>query len=213
MARLRFSGKLDGNNYEGMPVSGRVTSFYGVVRPELSQGKGHSGVDIAAAEGTPVLAPMDGEVNDQFTTEETVSWRQNVARIFGNCVMLRHVDSDGSLLGFTLYAHFSGHPQTQRGDQIKRGDLLGVVGSTGQSTGPHLHWGCTVADNAYFSRSKGLNDAFKFLETTADTTLVSAKQLEMDEQQANANDLIDSGQSIMNDLIDTLKGRVEDMGR
>ena len=210
MARLQFSGKLDGNNYEGMPVSGRVTSFYGVVRPELSQGKGHSGVDIAAVEGTPVLAPMDGEVNDQFTTEETVSWRQNVAGIFGNCLMLRHSDSDGSLLGFTLYAHFSGHPQTQRGDQVKRGDLLGVVGSTGQSTGPHLHWGCTVADNPYFSRSKGLNDAFNFLES--DTEAVSIKQANYDEQQANANDLIDSGQSILNDLIDTLQGKVEDMG-
>ena len=210
MARLQFSGKLDGNNYEGMPVSGRVTSFYGVVRPELSQGKGHSGVDIAAAEGTPVLAPMDGEVNDQFTTEETVAWRQNVAGIFGNCVMLRHADPDGSLLGFTLYAHFSGHPQGKRGDQIKRGDLLGVIGSTGQSTGPHLHWGCTVADNPYFSRSKGLNDAFNFLES--DTEAVSIKQANYDEQQANANDLIDSGQSILNDLIDTLQGKVEDMG-
>jgi len=210
MARLQFSGKLDGSNYDGMPVSGRVTSFYGVVRPELSQGKGHSGVDIAAVEGTPVLAPMDGVVNDKFTTEETVAWRQNVARIFGNCVMLRHVDSDGSLLGFTLYAHFSGHPQVKRGDRVKRGDLLGVIGSTGQSTGPHLHWGCTVADNPYFSRSKGLNDAFNFLET--DTEAVSIKQANYDEQQANANDLIDSGQSIMNDLIDTLQGKVEDMG-
>ena len=210
MARLNFAGTLDGSTYDGMPVSGRVTSFYGVVRPELSQGKGHSGVDIAAVEGTPVLAPMDGEVNDKFTTEETVAWRQNVAGIFGNCVMLRHSDSDGSLLGFTLYAHFSGHPQVERGNQVKRGDLLGVIGSTGQSTGPHLHWGCTVADNPYFSRSKGLNDAFNFLETNTDA--VSTKQANYDEQQANANDLIDSGQSIMNDLIDTLQGKVEDMG-
>ena len=210
MARLSFAGTLDGSNYDGMPVSGRVTSFYGVVRPELSQGKGHSGVDIAAVEGTPILAPMDGVVNDRFTTEETEAWRQNVAGIFGNCVMLRHVDSDGSLLGFTLYAHFSGHPQVERGDSLKRGDLLGVVGSTGQSTGPHLHWGCTVADNPYFSRSKGLNDAFNFLETN--TEAVSTKQANHDELQANANDLIDSGQSIMNDLIDTLQGKVEDMG-
>ena len=210
MARLRFSGKLDGSTYDGMPVSGRVTSFYGVVRPELSQGKGHSGVDIAAAEGTPILAPMDGVVNDKFTTEETQTWRQNVAGIFGNCVMLRHTDSDGGLLGYTLYAHFSDHPQVERGDSVKQGALLGVVGSTGQSTGPHLHWGCTVADNPYFSRSKGLNDAFNFLDTDAES--ISTKQSNYDEQQANANDLIDSGQSIMNDLIDTLQGKVEDMG-
>ena len=210
MARLQFSGKLDGNNYEGMPVSGRVTSFYGVVRPELSQGKGHSGVDIAAVEGTPILAPMNGVVNDRFTTEETVSWRVNVANIFGNCVMLRHDDANGDLLGYTIYAHMASEPQVERGDSVETGDLLGVIGSTGQSTGPHLHWGCTVANNPYFSRSKGLNDAFNFLET--DTETVSTKQIKYDEQQANANDLIDSGQSIMNNLIDTLQGKVEDMG-
>ena len=210
MARLSFAGTLDGSNYDGMPVSGRVTSFYGVVRPELSQGKGHSGVDIAAVEGTPILAPMDGVVNDRFTTEETQSWRINVANIFGNCVMLRHDDPNGDLLGFTLYAHMAGEPQAERGDPVETGDLIGVVGSTGQSTGPHLHWGCTVANNPYFSRSKGLNDAFKFLEINNDA--VSTKQANHDEQQANANDLIDSGQSIMNDLIDTLQGKVEDMG-
>ena len=210
MARLSFAGTLDGSTYEGMPVSGRVTSFYGVVRPELSQGKGHSGVDIAAAEGTPILAPMDGVVNDRFTTEETVSWRINVARIFGNCLMLRHSDSDGSLLGYSIYCHMASEPQAQRGNSVKQGDLLGVIGSTGQSTGPHLHWGVTVSDNPYFSRSKGLNDAFKFLEINNEA--VSAKQANHDELQANANDLIDSGQSIMNDLIDTLQGKVEDMG-
>ena len=211
MARLSFAGTLDGSTYEGMPVSGRVTSFYGVVRPELSQGKGHSGVDIAAAEGTPVLAPMDGVVNDRFTTEETQAWRQNVARIFGNCVMLRHADTDGSLLGFTLYAHFSGHPQVERGASLKAGDLLGVIGSTGQSTGPHLHWGVTVSDNPYFSRSKGLNDAFKFLDDGNEDS-VSVNQAEFDERQNKANDLIDAGQSILNDLVDDLQGKVEDMG-
>ena len=209
--RLTFKGSLDGTTYTGLPVSGRVTSFYGVVRPELSQGKGHSGVDIAAAEGTPVLAPMDGVVNDRFTTEETQAWRQNVARIFGNCVMLRHADTDGSLLGFTLYAHFSGHPQAERGASLKAGDLLGVIGSTGQSTGPHLHWGVTVSDNPYFSRSKGLNDAFKFLDDGNEDS-VSVNQAEFDERQNKANDLIDAGQSILNDLVDDLQGKVEDMG-
>ena len=209
--RLKFKGSLNGTTYDGLPVSGRVTSFYGVVRPELSQGKGHSGVDIAAAEGTPILAPMDGVVNDRFTTEETQAWRQNVAGIFGNCVMLRHADTDGSLLGFTLYAHFSGHPQVERGASVKQGDLIGVVGSTGQSTGPHLHWGVTVSDNPYFSRSKGLNDAFKFLDD-GDEDSVSVNQAEFDERQNKANDLIDAGQSILNDLVDDLQGKVEDMG-
>ena len=43
MARLRFKGELDGLKYSGHPVSGTISSFYGVVRKELSGGKGHSG--------------------------------------------------------------------------------------------------------------------------------------------------------------------------
>lgn len=209
--RLTFKGSLDGTTYTGLPVSGRVTSFYGVVRPDLSQGKGHSGVDIAAAEGTPILAPMDGVVNDVFTTEETVAWRKNVAAIFGNAVFLRHNDSDGNLIGYTLYAHCHSTPSVSRSESVKAGDLLGVIGSTGQSTGPHLHWGCTVAANPYFSRSKGLNDAFKFLDDGNEDS-VSVNQAEFDERQNKANDLIDAGQSILNDLVDDLQGKVEDMG-
>lgn len=209
--RLKFKGSLNGTTYDGLPVSGRVTSFYGVVRPELSQGKGHSGVDIAAAEGTPILAPMDGVVNDVFTTEETVAWRKNVAAIFGNAVFLRHNDSDGNLIGYTLYAHLYSPTSLRRSESIKTGDLIGVIGSTGQSTGPHLHWGCTVAANPYFSRSKGLNDAFKFLDD-GDEDSVSVNQAEFDERQNKANDLIDAGQSILNDLVDDLQGKVEDMG-
>ena len=153
---------------------------------------------------------MDGVVNDRFTTEETQTWRINVARIFGNFLVLRHSDSDGTLLGYSSYAHMASEPQAQRGDSIKQGDLLGVVGSTGQSTGPHLHWGCTVSDNPYFSRSKGLNDAFKFLDD-GDGDSVSVNQAEFDERQKKANDLIDAGQSILNDVIDDLQGKVEDM--
>lgn len=214
MARLKFNGKLVGNEYQGLPVNGVVTSYYGVVRPELSGGKGHSGVDIAGSgiEGQPILAPMNGVVNDRFTTEEPSGWRANVAGIFGNCVMLRHSTDDGELLGFTLYAHMGGEPQVERGNIVNEGDVLGVVGSTGQSTGPHLHWGCTVADNGYFSRSKGLNDPFKFLDTGADDADTSDNQRAVDEQQQKANDLIDAGQDIMNDLLDTLQGKSDDMG-
>jgi len=211
--RLKFAGSLNGNTYTGMPVGGIVTSEFGVIRPKLSgQGKGHSGVDISKTgiEGTPILAPMDGVVNDRFTTEETVSWRQNVARIFGNCVMLRHNDSDGGLLGYTIYAHMAGTPNVERSQSVQQGDTLGVVGNTGQSTGPHLHWGCTVADNPYFSRSKGLNNPFNFLDT-GDEDSVSVNQAEFDERQQKGSDLIDAGQSILNDVIDDLQGKVEDM--
>ena len=210
--RMKFAGKLNGTSYEGMPVSGIVTSFAFVIRPELSKGKPHSGNDIAAAEGTPVLAPMEGTVNDAFTTEETVQWRINFAAIFGECLILRHLDSDGELLGFTLYAHGSaGSLQVAKGDSVSQGQVLMNIGSTGQSTGPHLHWGCTVSDNPYFSRSKGLNDSFKFLDDGVDPDTVSVKQATFDEQQMKANDLIDAGQSIMNDLVDELQDKTGDL--
>ena len=216
MARLAFRGEVDSlNRYKGWPVTGTISSRFGVVRETLSKGKGHSGLDLAAPIGTPVYAPMDGVVNDVFTTEETVAWRKNVAAIFGNSVFLRHSDSDGSLLGYTLYAHFDSAPSVSRSESVESGDQIGVIGSTGQSTGPHLHWGCTIMDNPYFSRAKGLNDPLNFLvsesvsEPAEDYVLPDAQ--EIDEQQKKANDMMDAAQSMFNDIIDTLQGKEEDM--
>ena len=207
MGRLKFKGELNGLSYSGHPTGGVISSFYGIVRSELSGGKPHTGLDIAAPEGTKITAPMEGIVNDAFTMEEAQGWRQNVANIFGNCVMLRHNDSDGSLLGYTLYAHMAGAPSVERNQSVSRAQVLGEVGSTGQSTGPHLHWGCTVADNPYFSRSKGLNAPLNFLDNSEGAEVEDTT----DEQQLKANDLIDAGQSMLNDLIDSLQGRVDDM--
>tara|TARA_B110000196_G_scaffold314793_1_gene323453 strand:- start:160 stop:813 length:654 start_codon:yes stop_codon:yes gene_type:complete len=216
MARLAFRGEVDSlNRYKGWPITGTISSRFGVVRETLSKGKGHSGLDIAAPIGIPVFAPMDGVVNDVFTTEETVAWRKNVAAIFGNSVFLRHSDSDGSLIGYTLYAHFDSAPSVSRSESVEGGDQIGVVGSTGQSTGPHLHWGCTIMDNPYFSRSKGLNDPLNFLvsesvsEPAEDYVLPDSQ--EIDEQQKKANDMMDAAQSMLNDIIDTLQGKEEDM--
>ncbi len=216
MARLAFRGEVDSlNRYKGWPITGTISSRFGVVRETLSKGKGHSGLDIAAPIGIPVFAPMDGVVNDVFTTEETVAWRKNVAAIFGNSVFLRHNDSFGNLLGYTLYAHFDSAPSVSRSESVEGGDQIGVVGSTGQSTGPHLHWGCTIMDNPYFSRSKGLNDPLKFLTSKS----VDEPQNDKDDiddslidiQQKKANDMMDAAQSILNDIIDTLQGKEEDM--
>ena len=216
MARLAFRGEVDSlNRYKGWPITGTISSRFGVVRETLSKGKGHSGLDIAAPIGIPVFAPMDGVVNDVFTTEETVAWRKNVAAIFGNSVFLRHSDSDGSLIGYTLYAHFDSAPSVSRSESVEGGDQIGVVGSTGQSTGPHLHWGCTIMDNPYFSRSKGLNDPLNFLVSESVSKpaedYVLPDSQEIDEQQKKANDMMDAAQSMLNDIIDTLQGKEEDM--
>ena len=204
MARLRFKGELDGLKYSGHPVSGTISSFYGVVRKELSGGKGHSGLDLAAPEGTPITVPMEGIVQDVFTVEDE-GWRAGFAKVFGNCVILRHSDSDDSLLAYTLYAHMVATPSVSRSQPVNEGDLLGHIGSTGQSTGPHLHWGCTVTDNPYLQRAKGVNNPLDFLDNSEEEVN------DVDEQQKKANDLIDAGQSILNNVIDDLQGKVDDM--
>ena len=78
MGRLKFKGELDGLTYTGSPVSGTISSFYGVVRQKLSGGTGHSGLDLAAPEGTPITAPMEGIVKDVFTVDDE-GWRAGFA--------------------------------------------------------------------------------------------------------------------------------------
>ncbi|MBN2409619.1 MAG: M23 family metallopeptidase [Candidatus Aminicenantes bacterium] len=87
----------------------------------------HSGLDIAAAHGSPVCASNSGRVvlaRDLYFS--------------GNTVILDH-----GLGVFTIYCHFS-RLLVHRGQTVKRGDILALAGSTGRSTGPHLHWGVRI---------------------------------------------------------------------
>ncbi|WAT17051.1 M23 family metallopeptidase [Aurantiacibacter sp. MUD11] len=114
-----------------MPVDGvRLTSGYGMRdHPILRQRRRHNGVDLAAPRGTPVYATADGVV------EMAQYWGS-----YGNYVQIGH---GGELE--TRYAHLSSY-SVRPGDEVEKGDLIGYVGSTGRSTGPHLHYEVRVAD-------------------------------------------------------------------
>jgi len=107
------------------PVNGgRVTSTFGYrFHPILGMTLMHEGLDIATNVWTPIYAPADGKVQEV-----------NTGAYFGNVVTLKH-DS----VYTTRYAHLQ-KAAVINGQFVKRGDLVGYVGTTGRSTGPHLHY-------------------------------------------------------------------------
>lgn len=89
-------------------------------------GRLHKGVDMAAAEGTPLLATMDGVIGD--TGYEPG---------YGNYVAIKH--TDGSI-GETFYGHMVKPGELPTGTVVKAGQVIGYMGTTGRSSGPHLHF-------------------------------------------------------------------------
>ena len=110
------------------PVQGEISTPFGLRRIINSQNKSpHSGVDLRADEGTPILASNSGAVvlvDDLFFS--------------GKSVVLDHGQGI-----FSMYFHLS-EILAREGEKISKGDVLGQVGSTGRSTGPHLHWGIRI---------------------------------------------------------------------
>ena len=106
------------------PVSGRVSSGFGMrMHPILRRARMHTGLDMAAASGTPIHAAAGGVVifAGRFGG-------------YGNCAMIDH--GGGTV---TLYGHCSSLGCAV-GEKVQQGQVIAYVGSTGLSTGPHLHF-------------------------------------------------------------------------
>ena len=114
-----------------LPVHGRLSSQFGLRRLYNKQARirRHTGLDIAAAVGTPIVAPAGGRVirtGNYFFTGGTV-----------------FVDHGQGLV--TMYCHLS-KTEVKAGDVLKQGDRIGEVGMTGRVSGPHLHWVVSLND-------------------------------------------------------------------
>ena len=107
-----------------VPGSQRITSYYGYrIHPVYGTRKFHSGIDIGAAYGLDIVAAADGIVTMATTNGG-----------YGKCIIINHGSGIAS-----LYGHCSSLLVTN-GQSVKKGDVIGKIGSTGVSTGPHLHF-------------------------------------------------------------------------
>ncbi|MBA1330651.1 peptidase M23, partial [Candidatus Endoriftia persephone str. Guaymas] len=133
-AQIKAARKLDEPRTDFLkgfilPVKGRISGVYGSQR--ILNGKPkrpHSGLDLAASEGAPVVAPADGVITlahpDMFYS--------------GGTLLLDH----GHGLT-TSYLHLS-RLLVEQGQRVRQGEVIGEVGMTGRATGPHLHWGLNL---------------------------------------------------------------------
>ena len=118
----------------------RITSCYGprdpINTPAGTTSNFHDGIDLAAEAGTPIYAWKEG----------VVVASENAYDGYGNYVVVKHTTSTGNV--YTLYAHMS-RRMVSVGDVVEVGDQLGTVGSTGYSSGPHLHFELRVGGDIW----------------------------------------------------------------
>jgi len=128
MARVRGSGEL----MWPVPPSSTVSSGFGIrMHPVFRVMRQHNGIDIPASHGANVVASDSGVV--------TISaYNSN----YGNYVVISHGNVNGVSMT-TLYAHLSSR-SVREGQEVTKGQVIGRIGSTGVSTGPHLHFEVTV---------------------------------------------------------------------
>jgi murein DD-endopeptidase MepM/ murein hydrolase activator NlpD len=117
-----------------LPIkNGKISTVFGKVGAKWSTGK-HTGVDFAVPIGTPVLAVADGTIVNA-----------NWGKAYGNQVIQKVAD------GYVIYAHLN-KARVKPGMVVKKGQIVGESGNSGNSTGPHLH--LELRDNIRWSAGK-----------------------------------------------------------
>ena len=124
-------GKTSQKSFLKTPVPGaRLSSRFGLRRhPILGFTRLHSGIDFAAPRGTPIFAAANGTI--QF-----IGWNGGPKTGYGKLIIIKHNSTYS-----TAYAHMNGFRKgLKSGSKVRQGEVIGYVGSTGYSTGPHLHY-------------------------------------------------------------------------
>lgn len=142
-ALTSLSDKIEGMAYDSDDT--HMFPLKGYSQPNLSSAYGprdfvadswHTGIDFAAPTGTEILAAADG----------VVLFIAQMPNGFGNYIVVYHGEQNGQPVS-TMYAHMAAFGSYRAGDRINAGDTVGYVGSTGLSTGPHLHFQLHVGNN------------------------------------------------------------------
>ncbi|OAG28022.1 M23 family metallopeptidase [Thermodesulfatator autotrophicus] len=149
----------------GKPVKGYISSYYGYRRDPFTKKRAfHSGIDLVARYGAPVRATADGVV-----------YQVGYTRALGRYVKIRHAH------GFmTVYGHLRKYV-VKRGEQIKKGEIIGYVGNTGRSTGPHVHyeirrWGRSLNPLRFVRAEKKLAKVTSKVKISETISLKKTKQ-------------------------------------
>lgn len=144
---------------------------------KITDPKGHTGIDYACPVSTPILASADGTV--MFAGWDTTG--------FGRCVIIRH---DGS--HSTLYAHLALLPRgITAGVDVKQGEEIGFSGSTGNSTGPHLHFEARKVWNDYKSHFDPMSLPLMSMDDTVTTWQKDAQASQKLKEPEDLPDLVE----------------------
>lgn len=123
------------------PLDGVLTQGYGYTAysKKLYASGFHNGIDISSAYGEPIRAARDGKIIGIGSCGKYA---------YGKWILIEH---DNKLT--TLYGHLSNYAGFKAGDSVKRGDIIGYEGSTGYSTGPHLHFGVYASETVQIQKT------------------------------------------------------------